>query len=240
MTELRILESYTRDVGRGVVRIDYNTMDELGCSTGDVVEIVGKKKTVAKALPIYPTDEGKQIIRMDGLGRNNCGMAIGESVKLKKIKVVVAEKVTVSPLEAIPPIDERYLNDALESVPLMVGNYIMVPYFGGRLTFEITATTPEIPVMATAKTLFRIEDKKITEEKETNDFIDYPLRVLSKDLLCRCKHIKEQHLIRSPECSFCMCQKYEESKMNGRFEKEIVEAMNKAIPRANVVGGKKK
>jgi hypothetical protein len=30
-----------------------------------------------------------------------------------------AEKVIVAPLEAIPPIDERYLADALESVPLI-------------------------------------------------------------------------------------------------------------------------
>ena len=42
----------------------------------------------------------------------------------------------VAPLEAIPPIDERYLADALESVPLIKGDNVMVPYFGGRLTFQ--------------------------------------------------------------------------------------------------------
>ena len=68
---LKVLEAYTRDVGRGVARIDYDSMDNLGASTGDVIEIKGKRRTVAKCLPLYPSDEGKGIIRIDGLGRNN-------------------------------------------------------------------------------------------------------------------------------------------------------------------------
>ena len=74
-TTLKVLEVYTRDVGRGVARIDYDSMDSLSASTGDVVEIKGKRKTVAKCLPLYPSDEGKGIIRVDGLVRNNAGIA---------------------------------------------------------------------------------------------------------------------------------------------------------------------
>jgi transitional endoplasmic reticulum ATPase len=55
---LKVLEAYTRDVGRGVARIDYDSMDSLGASTGDVIEIRGKRRTVAKCLPLYPSDEG--------------------------------------------------------------------------------------------------------------------------------------------------------------------------------------
>ncbi|MGB8936859.1 MAG: hypothetical protein WCC17_17350, partial [Candidatus Nitrosopolaris sp.] len=40
---LKILEAYTRDVGRGVARLDYESMDSLNASTGDVVEIGGKR-----------------------------------------------------------------------------------------------------------------------------------------------------------------------------------------------------
>ena len=69
---LKVLEAYTRDVGRGVARIDYDSMDSLSASTGDVIEIRGKRRTVAKCLPLYPSDEGKGIIRVDGLVRNNC------------------------------------------------------------------------------------------------------------------------------------------------------------------------
>ena len=159
---LKVLEAYTRDVGRGVARIDYDSMDSLSASTGDVVEIKGKRKTVAKCLPLYPSDEGKGIIRVDGLVRNNAGIAIGDTVLVRKIKAVPAEKVVVAPLEAIPPIDERYLADALESVPLIKGDNVMVPYFGGRLTFQVIGVTPgpgADAVLVTQKTVFHIAER---------------------------------------------------------------------------------
>jgi transitional endoplasmic reticulum ATPase len=160
---LKVLEAYTRDVGRGTARIDYDTMASLGVSTGDIIEIKGKRRTVVKCLPLYPSDEGKGIIRLDGLVRNNAGIAIGDAINAKKIKAVPAEKVVISPLEAIPPIDERYLADALESMPLIKGDNVMVPYFGGRLTFQIVAITPppaaDTAALVTNKTAFTITEK---------------------------------------------------------------------------------
>ncbi len=157
---LKVLEAYTRDVGRGVVRIDYDAMDSLDASTGDIVELKGKRRTVGKCLPLYPSDEGKGVIRIDGLTRNNSGVAIGDTVTIKKIKAPPAEKVVVAPLEAIPPIDERYLADALESVPVTKGDNIMIPYFGGRLTFQIIGVSPMADaVLITQRTIFSISQK---------------------------------------------------------------------------------
>jgi transitional endoplasmic reticulum ATPase len=157
---LKVLEAYTRDVGRGTARIDYDTMKSLEATTGDIIEIKGKRRTVAKCLPLYPSDEGKAIIRVDGLMRNNAGIAIGDTINAKKIKIVSAEKIIVSPLEAIPPIDERYLADALESTPVAKGDNVMVPYFGGRLTFQIVGITPPVDaVLITNKTSFTITEK---------------------------------------------------------------------------------
>ncbi|MDA0756933.1 MAG: CDC48 family AAA ATPase [Crenarchaeota archaeon] len=191
---LKVLEAYTRDVGRGVARIDYDSMDTLNASTGDVIELKGKRRTVAKCLPLYPSDEGKGIIRIDGLGRNNSGIAIGDTIIVKKIKAVPAEKVVVAPLEAIPPIDERYLADALESVPLIKGDNVMVPYFGGRLTFQVIGVTPAADaVLVTQKTTFHIAEKgeslrgvpQVTYEdiggirgeiKKVREMIELPLR----------------------------------------------------------------
>ena len=191
---LKVLEAYTRDVGRGVARIDYDSMDTLNASTGDVIELKGKRRTVAKCLPLYPSDEGKGIIRIDGLGRNNSGIAIGDAITVKKIKAVQAEKVVVAPLEAIPPIDERYLADALESVPLIKGDNVMVPYFGGRLTFQVIGVTPAADaVLVTQKTSFHIAEKGETlrgvpqvtyediggirdEIKKVREMIELPLR----------------------------------------------------------------
>ena len=191
---LKVLEAYTRDVGRGVARIDYDSMDTLNASTGDVIEIKGKRRTVAKCLPLYPSDEGKGIIRIDGLGRNNSGIAIGDTIAVRKIKALAAEKIVVAPLEAIPPIDERYLADALESVPLIKGDNVMVPYFGGRLTFQVIGVTPAADaVLVTQKTVFHIAEKGETlrgvpqvtyedigginnEIKKVREMIELPLR----------------------------------------------------------------
>jgi len=163
VVSLKVLEAYTRDVGRGTARIDYDTMGSLGVSTGDIIEIKGKRRTVVKCLPLYPSDEGKGIVRLDGLVRNNAGIGIGDAINARKVKAVPAEKVIISPLEAIPPIDERYLADALESVPLIKGDNVMVPYFGGRLTFQIIGITPPTAVdtaaIVTNKTTFSITEK---------------------------------------------------------------------------------
>jgi len=160
---LKVLEAYTRDVGRGVARIDYDSMDSLSASTGDVIEVKGgKRKTVAKCLPLYPSDEGKGIIRIDGLSRNNGGAAIGDTVEITKIKADPAEKVIVAPLDSIPPVDERYLADALESVPVIKGDNVAVPYFGGRLTFVVVEVAPATAVLITQKTSFHIAEKNET------------------------------------------------------------------------------
>src|SRR5579872_3169605 len=158
--QLKVLEAYTRDVGRGVARIDYDAMDALDASTGDVIEIKGKRRTVAKCLPLYPSDEGRGIVRIDGLIRNNAGVAIGDMVIVRKVKAPPAEKVVVAPLEAVPPIDERYLADTLESVPVTKGDNVMIPYFGGRLTFQVMGVSPVAEAaLITQRTVFVISEK---------------------------------------------------------------------------------
>ena len=157
--ELRVWDAYSRDVGKGVGRIAYSSMDKLGASDGDVLEIKGAHRTVVKCLPLYPSDEGKGagIIKIDGLGRSNAGIDVGDTISVRKIKSVPAEKIVVAPLEGMPPIDERYLADALEGIPLIKDDYVMVPYFGGQLTFKIIGVTPASDAtIVTKKTKFQI------------------------------------------------------------------------------------
>ena len=157
---LKVLEAYSRDVGKGIARLDYDSADSVAAATGDVLEIKGKKRTVAKCLPLYPSDEGKGIIRIDGVTRNNLGIAIGDKVEVRKIRAVPAEKIVVAPLEVIPSIDERYLTESLENTPLIVGDYVMVRYFGGRLTFQVIDVSPTADaVIVTQKTTFVIGEK---------------------------------------------------------------------------------
>ena len=55
--QLHVGDARQRDVGRGIARIDQRTMQKLGISAGDVIEIVNKRTTSAIAWPAYSEDQ---------------------------------------------------------------------------------------------------------------------------------------------------------------------------------------
>ena len=127
-------------------------MNSLNASAGDVIEISGgKRRTVAKCMPLYPGDEGKGVIRVDGVGRSNAGIAIGDAVTITKVSTIPAESITIVPLEETPSIDERYFADALEGCPIIKGDRLTVPYFGGRISFEIATAVPTTGALIVTK-----------------------------------------------------------------------------------------
>ena len=79
--EVRTAEALTRDVGRGIARVDPDILSKLGWETGDVIEIEGRKKTYALLWPAQPSDSNRGIIRIDGATRNNAGVGIDDKVK---------------------------------------------------------------------------------------------------------------------------------------------------------------
>ena len=95
--QLRVAEAQQQDVGKGVVRIDKKSRDEIGVTTGEVVEISGKKVTGAIVFEAYSADVGLSIIRMDGLTRANAGTSIGEMVVVRKVNVKEAKQVVLAP-----------------------------------------------------------------------------------------------------------------------------------------------
>jgi len=95
--KLRVAEAVQDDVNKGIVRIDSTLMKQIGVAPGDIVDIDGKRKTVAIADRSYPGDLGLQIIRMDGITRRNAKASIGEVVTVIKADVKEAKKVTIAP-----------------------------------------------------------------------------------------------------------------------------------------------
>ena len=90
--QLRVGDARQRDVGRGIARIDQRTMQKLGISAGDVIEIINKRTTSAIAWPAYSEDQNRDIIRIDGYTRKNTGVAINEYVVVRPAKVKTASK----------------------------------------------------------------------------------------------------------------------------------------------------
>ena len=94
---LQIANARPEDSGRGLARLPRATMAALGLAEGDVVEIVGKRTTAARALYPYPEDEALEIIRLDGLQRVNAGCGSGEFVKVRKAESRPATRVVFAP-----------------------------------------------------------------------------------------------------------------------------------------------
>ena len=89
--------------GRSLCYIDQNIMKYLGINTGDIVDIMGKKKTVGIAVSSL-ADKGKRIIRLDGIQRLNSGSAIGEFVSISPTTAIPATEVELAPTRQIPEI----------------------------------------------------------------------------------------------------------------------------------------
>ncbi len=95
--KLKVAEAIQDDVNKGIVRIDNSFMQQIGIRVGDIVEIVGERKTAAIADRAYPGDIGLNIIRVDGIVRRNARTGIGELVKVRKADVKEAKKVIIAP-----------------------------------------------------------------------------------------------------------------------------------------------
>lgn len=140
---LRVAEAYHRDAGRGIARIDTETMRKLGLIPGDVVEIEGRSIATAIVHPGYSPDSGKSIIRIDGNIRGNAGVAMDDRVRVRKTRVKEAKRITLEPTQPVRIAGgERFLLSRLKGVPITKGQIIRVEMLGNPVSFVVTNTVP--------------------------------------------------------------------------------------------------
>ncbi len=96
---LKVAEVKTGDSGKGIVWVDPDAGTELGLSTGNVVQISGKRSTVAIVGEPLPSDQKLRTIRMDGLTRFNAGIGLGENVRIQRVVPKEARKIIVAPVD---------------------------------------------------------------------------------------------------------------------------------------------
>lgn len=158
--QLETLEAYREDVGLGVARIDETTANGIGVAEGEVISITGSRRTFAKCKLLQSNDAGPRIARFDGIIRNNAGAHIGDLVEVRRAIFTPAEAVEITPLEPVPPIDERYFTDAFEGHPMAVGDNVLIPYFGESLSYQVVGVKPEADVvMPRRATTFSVVQK---------------------------------------------------------------------------------
>ncbi len=166
--QLRVGDARQRDVGRGIARIDQRTMQKLGISAGDVIEIVGKRTTSAIAWPAYSEDQNREILRIDGFSRKNAGVAINEFVLVKPAKVKTVLSLTLAPVDMRLNVDEDFTNfvkNRLMERTLVEGDTTLVMMLGHAIPFTVTKTRPHGIVKVTSETRLTILNEPAPEGK---------------------------------------------------------------------------
>lgn len=167
-TQLRVGDARQRDVGRGIARIDQRTMQKLGISAGDVIEIVNKRTTSAIAWPAYSEDQNRDIIRIDGFTRKNSGVAINEYVVVRPAKVKTALALTLAPVDMRLNVDEDFTNfvkNRLMERTLVEGDTTLVMMLGHAIPFTVSKTRPHGIIKVTTETKLTILNEPAPEGK---------------------------------------------------------------------------
>lgn len=167
-SSLRVADARQRDVGHGKVRIDNDTMQKLGITAGDFVEIHGKKMTVAVAWPAYAEDQGQEIIRMDGLIRRNAGVALNEYVSVRKADVKEAQAIVFAPTDVRLSVDEEFVSFVKRrfmDMPFIEGDMTLLSIFGSAVPLTVTRTRPHGAVKITETAHVQVLSEPTPEKK---------------------------------------------------------------------------
>ncbi len=186
--QLKVAKAYPNDSGRGIARLDPQTMLALQLSPGDIVEVEGKKVTAAKVWRADRIDWDQGALRVDGFIRQNAGVGMGDVVRVRKAEVHGAVKILLAPTEG-PGL--KFGGDAGEMVkrqilkrPVVKGDVIPVmstmahPFLGRVVTGQsiplvAVETEPAGVVLITEKTEVILHDKPLDGFEATAAGVTY-------------------------------------------------------------------
>jgi transitional endoplasmic reticulum ATPase len=160
---LTVAEARRVDVGRGIVRLDPESMRQINATSGDVLEIEGRLKTVAKAMPTFKEQRGQQVIQLDGVARTNAGVALGQKAIITKVAHSVARAVAMAPLGsgALHEDEIDHMARRLDGLAMKTGDRVRIALFGGNhRDFQVVRTEPDGPVVIHPDTLLKVESAR--------------------------------------------------------------------------------
>ena len=175
---LKVAEALGKDVGRGLARMDPVDMEKLGIQVGEAIEIKGKRRTAAKAMPAFRDARGQGLIQIDGIIRANAGVGLDEKVEVRAVTCQSATHVTLTPVGGSSFLnrnkDLAYVSRLLEGLPLVIGDRVRAILVGSRSQdFTVTSTTPGDVVILQPTTLIHLQVQEGTGEKNKEERISY-------------------------------------------------------------------
>ena len=155
---LKVTEALGKDVGRALARMDPVDIKALGVEIGDVVEIIGKRRTVCKVMPAFKDDRGGARVQMDGISRGNAEVALDDMAIVRKAPAQPAQRIVLSATTAgFSDRDLQYIGTRLDGLPVLEGDRIRSTLFGSRsMDFLVQETTPKGAVLIASTTLLTV------------------------------------------------------------------------------------
>jgi len=176
---LKVTEALGKDVGRALARMDPADIHALGIEIGDIVEIVGKRRTVCKVMPAYMDARGGARVQLDGLSRGNAGVALDDVVTVQKVDAQPAQRIVLSPAaNGLSDRDLEYIGTRLDGLPVVMGDRVRGTLVGSRsVDFLVRETSPKGPVLIASQTLLTVgpshtEPKTHTAARSTLSYED--------------------------------------------------------------------
>jgi len=159
---LRVAEALSKDVGRGLARIDPADLERLGVTIGDIVEVRGKRSTAARIMPAFMDQRGKSLVQVDGIVRENAQAGLDETVVLRKLAAPPARTVALAPLGRVATRTGAghadYIARLLEGRPITVGDRVRIDLLGTQAQeYQIADTQPQGVVVVQPATQVRIQ-----------------------------------------------------------------------------------
>ncbi len=174
---LRVAEAQARDVGRAIARMDPRDLERMGAAIGDIVEIVGKERAVAKAMPAYVAERGKGLVQIDGILRENAQASLDEKVSVQVVEHQPARNIVLAPVEAVKAWPggryTRYLAQKLEGLPVTAGDRLRVDLFGTRAQdFTVAEVSPKDVVIIQRTTAIKFRGEGAPSLRSTISYED--------------------------------------------------------------------
>ena len=176
---LKVAETFSKFVGRGIALIDPRIIEEHNLATGDVLELTNEtssKKSYVLLWTSHPNDYGKGLVRIDGYTRENISVGIDDQINVQKVDVENAEEIIMSPLEDLNIVGlEDYFSEKLDGRVVAKDDVILFNMMGRRIGFIIVSTKPQNKaLLINSNTKFKIGSKSdISAQNKKIDRITY-------------------------------------------------------------------
>ena len=112
MVHLKVVQAPIEDFGKKIVRISRDLMEEYGFKKGEIIEVIGEKRTGAKVYPIgeknrkllsglklHEDSYVEGFIMMDGLTRASIAASLESVVRIDKSVSKPAKKMVIAPVD---------------------------------------------------------------------------------------------------------------------------------------------